>query len=237
MADRAASDTKEQLLRAAERLFARDGIHGARVREINELAQQRNPSALHYHFGSRAGLLEAILLRHQLEVDAVVKPRLDALTLSEETTAGPREIIETVVGPIVARLDTESGRDWVRIIPQMLPVLSDNIRRGVVEPTTPEMFRILELLRDRITELPEPVQRERLVDYAVTFVSLLAERAHELESGQAPLLDGEQFTAHLVDVLTAIVTAPSSVRRTPTDPGPRAPARRRAAAGRRSRRR
>jgi AcrR family transcriptional regulator len=210
MAERA--DTKEQLLRAAERLFARDGIHGARVREINELAQQRNPSALHYHFGSRAGLLEAILLRHQVEVDRVVEARLDELEADGETV-DVRDIIETVVGPIVGRLDTESGRDWVRIIPQMLPVLSDNIRRGVLEPITPQNFRIMELLRDRISDLPEAVRRERLVDYAVVFVSLLAERAHELESGQSPLLDREQFTDHLTDVLTAVVTAPSTVRR------------------------
>ena len=209
MSDRSGTDTKEQLLRAAERLFARDGIHGARVREINELAQQRNPSALHYHFGSRAGLLEAILLHHQLEVDRVVRPRLDALE-ADGGTASVRDIIETVVEPIVARLDTESGRDWSRIIPQMLPALSDNLRRGVVEPITPQMFRIMELLRNRI-DLPEAVQRERLVGYAVVFSGLLAERAHELESGRAPLLDREQFTAHLVDVLTALVTAPSSV--------------------------
>ena len=209
MADRPANDTKEQLLRAAERLFARDGIHGARVREINELAQQRNPSALHYHFGSRAGLLEAILLHHQLEVDRAIRPRLDALE-ADGGRAGVREIIETVVEPTIARLETESGRDWARIIPQMLPVLSDNLRRGVVEPITPQLFRIMELLRDRI-DLPEAVRRERLVGYVVVYSSLLAERAHELESGRAPLLDREQFTAHLVDVLTAIVTAPSNV--------------------------
>ena len=52
----------------------RDGLRGARVeiREINDRAGQRNPSAVHYHFGSKEGLVEAILLRHQeaLEIEA-----------------------------------------------------------------------------------------------------------------------------------------------------------------------
>jgi AcrR family transcriptional regulator len=202
-------DTKERLLRAAERLFARDGIHGARIREINELAEQRNSSALHYHFGSRAGLVEAILLRHANEVDEVVKERLDALE-ARGRKISVREIIGTVVPPLVAKLQTQSGRDWVRIIPQMLHALSDNLRRGVFEPITPQSFRIMEMLRARISHLPEPIQRERLVDYAVILTSLLAERAHELESVSAPLLDEPAFAAHVVDVLAAVMSAPRS---------------------------
>lgn len=76
---REVGDTKELLLDAAEQLFARYGIHGTRVREINEMAGQRNPSALHYHFGSRGGLVTAIMLRHQSEIDKIVERRLDEL--------------------------------------------------------------------------------------------------------------------------------------------------------------
>jgi AcrR family transcriptional regulator len=54
-------DTKERLLAAGEKLFARDGVHRVTVRELNEVAGQRNASALHYHFGSREGLLRAIV--------------------------------------------------------------------------------------------------------------------------------------------------------------------------------
>ncbi len=54
--------TKERLLREAERLFARRGLYQVTVREITEAAEQRNVSALSYHFGSREGLLDAILV-------------------------------------------------------------------------------------------------------------------------------------------------------------------------------
>jgi TetR/AcrR family transcriptional regulator, regulator of cefoperazone and chloramphenicol sensitivity len=209
MAVTTTADTKELLLRAGERLFARDGIHGARIRELNELAGQRNPSALHYHFGSRDGLVTAIMVRHQSEIDAIVGPCLDDLEARGEPEV--RAVVEAVVRAMVAKLETESGRDWARIIPQILSTLSDNLRRGRVEPITPQTHRILELLRARISHLPESVQRERLVDYGIVLSTLMAERAHQVESGGRPSLDDGRFVAHLTDVLVAVVTAPSTV--------------------------
>ena len=57
----------QRLLEAGEYLFARYGVHGPTLRELNARAGQRNPSALHYHFGSRDGLVLAILQAHQVE--------------------------------------------------------------------------------------------------------------------------------------------------------------------------
>ncbi|MGZ4555958.1 MAG: TetR/AcrR family transcriptional regulator, partial [Mycobacteriaceae bacterium] len=56
--------TRDELLRAAEYLFARQGVGGTRTKQIVERAGQGNDSAVQYHFGSRQGLLEAILGRH-----------------------------------------------------------------------------------------------------------------------------------------------------------------------------
>lgn len=202
-------DTKELLLDAAEKLFARDGIHGARIREINELAGQRNPSALHYHFGSRSGLVTAIMLRHMSEVDKVVEVRLDELELAGQPKV--RDVIEAVVEPLLERLRTPSGRAWAQLTPQILGTLSANLRRGVLEPATPQSHRVLELLEDRISHLPVKIRRERLVDYSVIVTTLLAERAHQLESKRRPPLNDAAFCRHLVDVLAAVVTAPTSV--------------------------
>jgi AcrR family transcriptional regulator len=201
-------DTKELLLDAAEHLFARDGIQGALVREINELAGQRNPSALHYHFGSREGLLSAIMLRHQAEIDKAVEHRLDELERAGDPAV--RDVIAAVVEPMVELLKTQSGRNWARIVPQILPIHSDNLRLGVLQPTTPQMHRVLELLRARIAHLPETLQRERLVDYGIVLAALIAERAHHVETVPHPALGDAQFADHLVDVLDAILAAPSS---------------------------
>lgn len=204
--------TKDRLLDAAERLFARDGVQGARIRDINELAGARNPSALHYHFGSRGAVVEAILMRYQTPIDEEAAAALDGL---EATGQQPteRQIIEAVVRPEVAALDTQSGRDCVRIIPQLLPALSRNLRAGVVLPTTPGSRRILTMLDERMAtrSLPEHLRRERLVTYAVVFTTMLGERAHALEEGGDLLMSGDEFAVHMVDTLEAMLVAHSSI--------------------------
>jgi len=203
------ADTKERLLHAGERLFAEQGIHRVRLRDLNELAGQRNSSALHYHFGSRMGLVTAILTHHQGHVDARLGARLDELE-----AAGPapvRALVEAVVTPLSAELETQSGRDFLRIVPQILPALSRNLRSGRIEPMTAETARLLDLLEERMRPLPAPVRRERLITYALVLTSVLADRALQIESGRPMVLDGRQFVAHVVDIIAGALTAPSTV--------------------------
>lgn len=57
------STTQARLLDAAEKLFSERGFQGISVREITDLAQA-NLAAVNYHFGSKAGLIRAIIERH-----------------------------------------------------------------------------------------------------------------------------------------------------------------------------
>jgi AcrR family transcriptional regulator len=201
------ADTKQRLLRAGERLFARDGIYRARVRDINALAGQRNSSALHYHFGSRDGLANAIMFGHQAEIDVAVAAGLDELE-ARGGVPSEREVLGAVIPPMAARLQTESGRDWARIVPQMMPVVSESLRRGVLRPATPQSNRVLRLLRPALRDLPESLQRERLVGYSIALTALLAERARQLSENHSPVLDDGEFTSNLIDMLTALICAP-----------------------------
>lgn len=206
--------TKDRILDAAQRVFARDGVQGARIRDINALAGQRNPSALHYHFGTREALLEAILVRYQRAVDVNVEEALSRLE-TERTELEVREIVEAAVGPEVRTLDTQEGRDCVRIIPTLLPALSRNLRAGNVYPITPGTHRILSLLDQRMAErsLPEHVRRERLVTYALVYSTMIGERANAIEEGRKLPLTSDEFVVHMVDTLVALLVAPSQLPR------------------------
>jgi len=57
----ASLSTKEALVIAAERLFARHGIDGVSIRQILQEAGVANNSAVQYHFESKAGLVRAIV--------------------------------------------------------------------------------------------------------------------------------------------------------------------------------
>ena len=57
----AADDTRRRLIEAATTGFADHGVQGASLLEITRKAGQRNRGAVHYHFGSRMGMLVAVL--------------------------------------------------------------------------------------------------------------------------------------------------------------------------------
>jgi AcrR family transcriptional regulator len=199
--------TRERLLRAGEHLFARHGIDGVRVREINQLAKQRNSSALHYHFGSRDGLLEAILDLHRAPIESRRVAMLD--TLEAEGRAGDlRAVVETIVVPFAGELATESGRDYLRILPQVSP------RRSLPAGKLPESFGpagIRRSLRYAHRCLPDldPVRREDRLANVIDFMAYaVSHRAHDIEV-HAPLrLPEEQFIANLVDMSVGALRAP-----------------------------
>lgn len=202
-------------MRAAEIVFARDGIEAARVRDINELAGQRNSSALHYHFGSRLGLVEAIMLQHQDAVDAELAASLDALEAKGDSSV--REILELAIRFEATQLETDSGRDFLRIVPQLMHTLGASLRRGHPAPVTAQGRRILQLLEARLSHLPEAVRRERLVVYILMISSIFANRAQLIASGVVPALDTPRFVTHFVDVLDGALCAPDTTARAAAD--------------------
>ncbi len=78
-------DTRYRLVRAAIGVFAKQGYHGASTREICERAGA-NSAAIHYHFGDKAALYQALFqlpMQQILEVsrwmDDAALPRTDRL--------------------------------------------------------------------------------------------------------------------------------------------------------------
>ena len=52
--------TKHALMRAAERLIARCGMENVSISDIVVAAEQKNQSALQYHFTNLSGLIDAL---------------------------------------------------------------------------------------------------------------------------------------------------------------------------------
>lgn len=63
-------NVRERILRMAERLFAEKGYRGTTVRDIAEAAHVTHPLIYHY-WGSKRGLLAAVLERSQIRMRAV----------------------------------------------------------------------------------------------------------------------------------------------------------------------
>jgi TetR/AcrR family transcriptional regulator, regulator of cefoperazone and chloramphenicol sensitivity len=195
---RDATETRNRLLREAERLFATRGIHRTTTREILDAAEQRNVSALSYHFGSRAGVLREILLRHGDDLD---RERGELLALKGET-ATTRDLVAALLVPLAGQLATPDGRDYLRIVAQMTGEFP--AWRVETELTPPNLRRILGLLETGPEAVPPEVRRERIVLVIMLMTSAMAERARALDAGDAPLeLDEAAFIENLTDVIVA----------------------------------
>lgn len=200
MTDRS-EPTRSKLLAAGERLFARAGIDGTLTRQIVAEAGQANDSAVNYHFGSRTGLLSAIIDRHM----AGIESRQPSGPLPDDVDG----LVEVIARPISGELRTPSGRNFLRITAQLAG------RSGVTTASMAQPLRHssvgiqLDALADMLgRDLPEKVARERLNMLIGMLTAVLADRAHRIDDDRAVLLKHDEFVDNTIAMLAAAVRAP-----------------------------
>jgi AcrR family transcriptional regulator len=205
------NDGRERLLDAAERLFAERGITGVSLREITEAAGQRNASVVQYHFGSRAGLVAAVVERHMTTVDAARSARLDAAT-AEGRTPDVHEAMGILVAPLAERLSLPSGRAYLRILQHLVDEPAGSpMPAATLAATNPSLRRVTRILEGATTALPRGVRIERRNQTSSFLLRALADRATLLDrAGPRPPVGHDLFVANLVDVLVAVLTSPPS---------------------------
>ncbi|MGW7366594.1 TetR family transcriptional regulator [Streptomyces sp. NPDC054841] len=204
MARTSGPGTREKLIRAAEEIFAAQGVDGAQIRDIVRLAGQSNPSAVQYHFGSRTGLVEAVMAGRQARTEQVLAPLLDG------APDDLRELVAVLVMAEATELHSERGLRCLRISAQLSH--ESGVRTRTPHPTLDgtAYWRLIERVEACLTPagLPEPVLLERL-DLALTLIgAALADRARLYLDGIAPLTGEELFLADLVETTTALLRAP-----------------------------
>ncbi len=171
------------------------------TREIVEAAEQRNTSAVSYHFGSREGLLAALLARRGGPVDRDRGRRREALGAEPDLEA----LVGCLVVPYAELLASEPGRSYLRIVAQLRGTFAA-WRVGSDAATTVHLARILDELDARI-DAPAAVRRERVVAMIVLLTGTTAERARRLDEDAALDLDHHAFVANLTAMCAAVIRA------------------------------
>ena len=111
-----ASKTRAGLLDAAARAFARDGVFNASLIDITRQAGQRNRAALSYHFGSRDGVLCAVIDRHA----AFLAQREGELLEVARHQKALEPVVEALVRPAAELADSGwRGRSCLLIIAEL----------------------------------------------------------------------------------------------------------------------
>ncbi|MEO9325895.1 TetR/AcrR family transcriptional regulator [Nocardioides sp. C4-1] len=204
-----ASETRRRLVESATLEFAAHGVHTASLLEITRQAGQRNRGAVHYHFGSRMGMLVAVLEQHveffttrERELLAIARARPDDHLASA---------VEAILRPAVelAELGTH-GRAYLTILAQLVEEDPDALDPDV-SAALERMggFDSYTLLEQRLPPMPADVSVERVSLVYAFILRAIADRARARErpTGRAQL-DLEPFTTNLVAMVVGMLSAP-----------------------------
>jgi AcrR family transcriptional regulator len=204
-------DARERMVEVAERLAAERGLAAMSLREVQALAGQRNKSAAQYHFGSRTGLIEAVVAARMGPINDERSRRLAELD-EQDGEPAVRQLVEVLVEPL-AEATTRPGSCWARFLAQGLsdPELSAAVRRRFEGRAYREVRRRLVA---RLDHLPDELRASR-IDHAVgLLVMSLAAAEVRAAAGRARQAPVSVRIADLVDICTAVLVAPASAATT-----------------------
>jgi len=193
------------LILAAEKMIAIHGLSGVSLRQINEAAGHKNSGATHYHFGSREGLIQAVL-NYRV---AAIAARRDALVerlKQQQAELDIRGLISALAHPLVEELQPRpEGNYFLRF--------SERIRRERNEfqvdysfPVQSWRFAQQELL-SRLAHLPPALAALRVQMVLDHIISGLAGIEAKLGNGPWPP-ETRIAIETLIDFVAAGVNSP-----------------------------
>ena len=148
------SKTRQALIDAAGELAAEQGIGAVTLRAIARRAGE-NVGSIHYHFGSKDNLLEAV-------INAVVarwleRPLAEIVKHADlSTTAGQARTIRRIVERDAQLLFDRSAPTWhsgvVYQVLQYANPLQERLRECLLGPELEQMVRLFQTLRPEIDE-------------------------------------------------------------------------------------
>lgn len=221
----AASSTREQLILAAERLFAEQGIDGVSLRKIGAEAGNANNSAVRYHFGSKQGLLQAIL---EYRLPGLNRRR--QLLAAQARPGDLRSCLEAYLLPIVEEAEAEDSYYLSFLVQLQGTGVAEHPFGRLSERFRATTEEFMGHISDLLPDLPPSVRSSRIEQALAICVHACAdrERARRYASPVtayplhvAELLDGiigflqAQVSTATLDALEAFPPGPPASGRRP----------------------
>jgi AcrR family transcriptional regulator len=192
--------TAVRLLDAAEHLIGERGVDAVSLRAINAEAGS-NVAAAHYHFGSKAALVRAVLDRRMAILAQERYEQLAPLESDPEPSA--RTVAAVFVGPLFAFSRDEEGAPYVRFLAALYQAGGDWLQ-VLDESFAPQRDRIVPVFARATPDLDDDRRARRLSLASETMLRMLADADR-----YAGALDADGYLEEVIDVFTAILTAPT----------------------------
>lgn len=205
--------TALHILDVAEREFSRHGLEKVSLRELGAASGQRNVSAVSYHFGSREGLLSALLSRRIGQLDRMRQQRLQLLARLDKA-GDPHAVIGESFRVLADTVRHEAwGADFVRVLAQVLLHPELDFHALVPDELTGGYRLSMTLVQPALAHLPAATLQERLslAYHHGTYALAMWLHTHGPVSA-ANEAGYEAFVSDTVDFLVGGVMAPVSRR-------------------------
>ncbi|MFI6789694.1 TetR/AcrR family transcriptional regulator [Nonomuraea sp. NPDC050383] len=200
------SETREQILTAAERLFAEHGVYAVSNRQVSEAAGQGNNAAVGYHFGAKADLVRAIARKHAQPIERARRRMLAEMGDATEV----RDWVACLVRPVTDHLAALGNPTWFARFGAQ--VMTDPALREIMideSLTSPSLRQIIDGLRRALPGLPEDVRAERAEMGGQLMVHMCAVRENALAEGApTPRSTWHDTATGLIDAITGMWLAP-----------------------------
>jgi len=207
------TDTKTLILDAAEQAFADLGFEAASLRYIIAAAGV-NLAAIHYHFGSKEALIEAVFARRLAPLNAERLALLDELekTVAKKDALPLEKVIEALVGPALrlSRDAAQGGPVVTRLFGRTIAEPSGQLQRMFIAQFGNVVNRFANAFQRALPKLPRDVMfwRFQFVVGAMGHLMCDPQRLKTLSGGLCDPADTETARGQLVEFLAAGMRAP-----------------------------
>lgn len=206
-------DARTRLREAALQLFGRQGVRDTSTREILTAAGLKNPSAITYHFGSKAELVEDL-------VGELYGGQTPVLQRQIALASGPPPTIETwtalAVDSAADLISTERGCLLARIWWEYDGFLHPDVFEEYLAGGNPTTVQWLDGVASTFPDLPRNVAVAKNVTMLRTLEWMIARRASRLLTGQPSRAlrvdDHGTFRRLMQEVALGILTAPTTLK-------------------------
>jgi AcrR family transcriptional regulator len=206
------SGRKERILEAAENAFADFGFEGASLRHI-VLDAGVNLATVYYYFGSKEGLMDAVLRRR---FEPLRQEGLDSLLLLRqqygEQPIPVSEILEAMLAPpLRMALDQPNNQMVMRLVGRLITDPNAQTQKFFSEHDLPFRQAFLEAFKRSLPHLPlvDLLWRIEFLWGALAFNLCNPRNIQVSTGGLCNPLDTATFKAHLKQTFIACLQAPS----------------------------
>ena len=196
--------TRMLLIHAAEKLFAEKGLENVAIRAIILAADQKNESVLQYHFGSKAGLIQAIHRYRSAQIDEA-REKIQIELQKTNAVLTLREVAIIMIGPAFRLAAADQGFiNYLKVFGPLMALADENIEQRLGRQRKAGFANLKHLLRVHRRQLDDEMLELQL-DHAARFASLAL--SHQARAGKGFV--GKQakfFFENLLDNLVAILS-------------------------------